>query len=220
LKDYHELNTADMEYLFQLDVLPTSASDEILSKKTGPSTTSMFFTLPTSSDSHLDQASMKHLVEAKEKWLAAFNRSYGYTLRSLAFPSLDTPRDRSSPSIVSLLASALPLPKVPSPVSLSTHQEGRCSLASDHTEYSKGWWSNRFIDVLQEAETRQEPPVMLIGDTAMALGRGLKRFHTISRTKRNGPQKLLLPSTTISNSPSGSSNPNQSRRSFLGLKKR
>ncbi|CAG8769183.1 5314_t:CDS:1, partial [Acaulospora colombiana] len=117
-------------------------------------------------DPHLDQVSIKQLVEAKEKWLTAFNRSYGYTLRSLAFPPFDNPRDRGDRSIISLLTSALPLPRAPLQSCSSTHQEAVRTLVDDLAEYSREWWSNRFEDVLREVESRQEPPVMLIGDTA------------------------------------------------------
>ncbi|PVF94061.1 hypothetical protein CPB86DRAFT_67598 [Serendipita vermifera] len=211
---------SDMEYLFQLDILPMLGSDDPQLKRTGTSTISVFFTLPTSNDPHLDQVSIKHLVEAKEKWLTAFNRSYGYTLRSLAFPPVGNPRDHNDHSVISLLSSSLPLPRAPLQSSSSIHQETVGTPVDAPTEFSRDWWSNRFVEVLQEVESRQEPPVMLIGNTAVTLGRGLKRVHTINRTKRHGPQKLLLPTTTISSSPSGGSNPNPSRRSFLGLKRR
>lgn len=159
-------------------------------------------------------------MEAKEKWLAAFDRAYGYTLRSLTFPSLAmeaVTEDMRQLSVMNVLASGLPLPKSPTQQP-STHEDDQDIRAKDSKIVQ--YWSLRFQEILREIERIQETPVMLIGDAALTMGRGLKRVQTPDRTKRKGPQQLLLVGGTAMNSSPASSTSSNSRKGLLGLKKR
>lgn len=163
-------------------------------------------------------------MEAKEKWLSAFDRCYGYTLRALSFPSIAIPRpneDLEHPnrtSIMSLLSSGLPLPKNPS-YQDSTIEDEPNDLGKSGAN-SREWWSRRFQGVLKNVEHTQDTPVMLIGDGALTMGRGLKKVNTSDRTRRNGPQQLLLPAAAALNSPSNSSSSGSSKKGLLGIRKR
>jgi hypothetical protein len=193
---------------------------------TSDAITSVYLTLPTTSNSRLNLKPADQLTEAKEKWLAALDQAYGYTLRALTFPSLvteascnGTPNVARS-SVMSLLASGQPLPKSPKQQpGIQTDGDGEHDQ-DEHNRLDGHWWSQRFKEILQEIERIQDTPVMLIGDAALTMGRGLKRVHTTDRTKRNGPQQLLLTGGTAMKSPSASSGSSSSRKSLLSLKRR
>jgi hypothetical protein len=165
----------------------------------------------------------EQLTEAKEKWMAALDRTYGYTLRALTFPSLVTEASSNVAqlSVISLLASGQPLPKSPKQQpSIQTDGDGEHDQ-DEHDQLDRRWWSQRFREMLREIERIQETPVMLIGDAALTMGRGLKRVHTADRTKRNGPQQLLLTGGgTAMKSPSANSSSSSNRKSLLSLKRR
>jgi hypothetical protein len=170
---------------------------------------------------------VEQLTEAKEKWMAALDRTYGYTLRSLTFPSLVTgascnaTSNMARSSVMSLLSSGQPLPKSPKQQpSIQTDGDRDHVGQDEHNQLDRRWWSQRFSEVLREIERVQDTPVMLIGDAALTMGRGLKRVHTTDRTKRNGPQQLLLTGGIAMKSPSASSGSSNSRKSLLSLKRR
>jgi hypothetical protein len=213
----------DYDYLIQVDVLPVSHQGSTTSDAITP----VYLTLPTTSNSRLNLKPAEQLTEAKEKWMAALDRAYGYTLRALTFPSLVTEASYNGTSnvvrlsVISLLASGQPLPKSPKqqPV-IQTDGDGEHDGQDEHNRLDRRWWSQRFKEILREIERIQDTPVMLIGDAALTMGRGLKRVHTTDRTKRNGPQQLLLTGGTAMKSPSASSGSSNSRKSLLSLKRR
>lgn len=183
---------------------------------------SVFLTLPSVGNSRVKLKATEELSEAKDKWLLAFDRCYGYTLRALSFPSMiELPPNShdlqplAPSSVMSLLSSGLPLPKNPSyPGSTIENQ------LANIDRNSQEWWSHRFTEVLRDIEHTQDAPVMLIGDGALMMGRGLKKINTSDRTRRNGPQQLLLPTAAALNSPSVSSSSGSSRKNLLGIRKR
>lgn len=186
-----------------------------------PTVCSVYLTLPTTGNARLNLKPTEQMKEARDKWISALDRCYGYTLRALTFPfiAIETPKgshDFGASTVMTLLASGLPLPRSPS------HEErewdGR--VTEENGTEDPEWWSRKFKDVLRDIERIQETPVMLIGDAALTMGRGLKRVHTADRTRRNGPQQLLLPVATAMSSPSASSGSSQGRRSILGIKRR
>jgi hypothetical protein len=182
----------------------------------------VYLTLPTTSNSRLNLKPAEQLTEAKEKWMAALDRTYGYTLRALTFPSLVTEASSNVAqlSVISLLASGQPLPKSPKQQpSIQTDGDGEHDQ-DEHDRLDRRWWSQRFREMLREIERIQDTPVMLIGDAALTMGRGLKRVHTADRTKRNGPQQLLLTGGMAMKSPSANSSSSNSRKSLLSLKRR
>ena len=203
-----------------------------MSQDTGPTSTTTFnqppivfpvyLTLPTSGNARLNLKPTEQMNEARDKWISALDRCYGYTLRALTFPfvapeSFEISEEAPGSSVMALLASGMPLPKSPShQLSSDEGRLGTLQMDDDDPE----WWSRKFKDVLREIERIQDAPVMLIGDAALTMGKGLKRVHTTDRTRRNGPQQLLLPVTTAMSSPSASSGSNQSRRSILGIKRK
>jgi hypothetical protein len=96
----------------------------------------------------------------QQEWLAAFERCFQFTLRSLSFPShtggylgpnadleLDTQQ-----SVLSLLASGLPLPKSPS-IQLDERENNGPIIGDKQLEREeRGWWSLRFQQVLREMQ--------------------------------------------------------------------
>lgn len=181
---------------------------------------SVYLTLPTTGNARLNLKPTEQMNEARDKWLAALDRCFGYTLRSLTFPfAASDPSEGSQSSlgssVMGLLASGMPLPKSPS---LEVGAYG--NKQKDTQDGDPEWWSQKFKDILREIERIQDTPVMLIGDAALTMGRGLKRVHTTDRTRRNGPQQLLLPVATAMSSPSASSGSSQGRRSILGIKRK
>jgi hypothetical protein len=119
---------------------------------------------------------------------------------------------------MSLLSSGLPLPKNPS--NQDSAIEGERSDSQETDANSREWWSRRFQGVLKDIEHTQDAPVMLIGDGALTMGRGLKKINTSDRTRRNGPQQLLLPASAALNPPSNSSSSGSGKKSLLGIRKR
>jgi hypothetical protein len=191
-----------------------------------PIVCSVYLTLPTTGNARLNLKPTEQMKEARDKWISALDRCYGYTLRALTFPFIATEASRDvhdfgSSSVMSLLASGLPLPKSPSH-QLGADDAKQWDSAMTEEERTEGpeWWSRKFKAVLREIERIQDTPVMLIGDAALTMGRGLKRVHTADRTRRNGPQQLLLPVASAMSSPSASSGSSQGRRSILGIKRR
>jgi hypothetical protein len=189
-----------------------------------PTVYSVYLSLPTTGNARLNLKPSEQMKEARDKWISALDRCYGYTLRALTFPFIatETPKgshDFGTSTVMTLLASGLPLPKSPSHQP-DEEREWNSTVTEEGGTEGPEWWSRKFKDVLREIERIQDTPVMLIGDAALTMGRGLKRVHTADRTRRNGPQQLLLPVATAMSSPSASSGSSQGRRSILGIKRR
>jgi hypothetical protein len=203
-----------------------SRQDATTAGSSPPAVCSVYLTLPITGNARLNLKPTEQMKEARDKWISALDRCYGYTLRALTFPFIatETPKGAhgfGTSTVMTLLASGLPLPKSPShrPGADEEREWDSTVTEEDGTEGSE-WWSRKFKDVLREIERIQDTPVMLIGDAALTMGRGLKRVHTADRTRRNGPQQLLLPVATAMSSPSASSGSSQGRRSILGIKRR
>lgn len=217
----------DYNHLIQVDLLPMSLQDFGDKPSIRTDQVSKIFTLhltlPTTGNARLNLQPTEQMDEAKNKWLAAFDRCYGYTLRALTFPSVAPKSSENSQeirgsSVMDLLTSGTPLPKSPSyQGDLPESEQWDPSQREDRDSER---WSRKFKVVLREIERTQDTPVMLIGDAALTIGRGLKRVHTTDRTRRNGPQQLLLPAATGMSSPSASSGSSQGRRSILGIKRK
>ena len=92
----------------------------------------------------------------RQEWLAAFEQCFQFTLRSLSFPSpsglpsVDLELDTRQ-SVLSILASGLPLPKSPS-IQLDDSVNGQASDAKQLEREERGWWSLRFQQVLREMQ--------------------------------------------------------------------
>ncbi|CAG7850600.1 SubName: Full=Uncharacterized protein {ECO:0000313/EMBL:CCA71542.1} [Serendipita indica DSM 11827] len=203
----------DYEHLLQIDIVPILSGDgtgapEILTPN------SIFLSLPVIPGSHLESQSALQVKEAQGKWMTAFNRSYSHTLRALSFsgfPPIENEDEVNSNTrtIHSTLLSGDLLFKRP------------FQTFSEEENESPTKWTRKFRRALDEFQGTQTPPVMLIGEVALTMGKGLKRVHTTSRVKRSGPQQLLLSTASLLSSPSGgSSGSNQSQGNSLGLRRR
>lgn len=95
------------------------------------------------------------------KWVEAFSRCHQFTLRSLSFPShsgaylahgtnVDLELDTRQ-SVMSILASGLPLPKSPS-VQIEEISLGQVADVLQQEREERGWWSLRFQQVLREMQ--------------------------------------------------------------------
>ncbi|KAG8827008.1 hypothetical protein FRC18_009938 [Serendipita sp. 400] len=208
----------DYEHLLQVDILPIDPRSPSTGTGVQPSVISVYFTLPAPSGAHIGLNTIEQVRDAKVKWLSAFNRSYEYTTRALSFPFIVRepspyhPEDVGMPSVIAVLASGQLLPKGPGDVE---------DLADDLVqEYSGEWWDLQFRRVLRDIERIQDTPVLLIGDVALTMAKGLSRVHTTDRMKRSGPQQLLLPMSNLLSSPTTSSGSSHGRMSILGPRKR
>ncbi|KAF8063386.1 hypothetical protein FPV67DRAFT_1782886 [Lyophyllum atratum] len=104
---------------------------------------------------------------ARDSWISAFRRCQKFTICSLSTPSrshdpqLDTAFDEQQ-TVLSLLASGLPLPKSPSVQMADVRQsmarggEGAVEAydATMQEREERGWWSLRFQQVFREVQRR------------------------------------------------------------------
>lgn len=211
--------TLGYDNLLEIDVLPICRN----TNKDGPNAQGttlipLFLTLPMAGTTKYNLVPMESLVEAKEKWFSAFEKCYNFTLKSLTFPfavehHFNT--ETADSSVVTMLVSGLPLPSAPVNGMVEATRDST-ELTNEHRE-AHDFWRRRFSEVLSEIERVQDAPVMLIGDVALTIGRGLKRIGTIDRKKRNGPQQLLLPNSPVITSPVPASRSSQSRKGILNL---
>ena len=218
-----------MDHLIAVDLLPMPQDqpDTGLLSADASSARPIYLTLPDKSNARLNLAPPQTLADAKDKWVTAFQRCFRFTLRSLSFPlstRYDEPADgelgsegHSRSSVMSILASGLPLPKSPSQ-QLFQSAEGASSVEDiiEGEREERGWWTLRFKQVLREMDQLGDP-VMLIGDSALTMGYRPKRAQMPDRTKRSGPQPLLLSSIA---SQSGGSGSKENRKSLLQSFKR
>jgi len=218
-----------MDHLIAVDLLPMPQDqpDTGLLSADASSARPVYLTLPDKSNARLNLAPPQALADAKNKWVTAFQRCFRYTLRSLSFPlstRYDEPADgvlgsegHSRSSVMSILASGLPLPKSPSQqLFQSTEDASSVEDMIEGEREERGWWTLRFKQVLREMEQLGDP-VMLIGDSALTMGYRPKRAQMPERMKRSGPQPLLLPSIA---SQLGSSGSKENRKSLLPSFKR
>lgn len=142
------------------------------------------------------------LSEAKAKWLEAFDRCFRFTIHSLSFPSytenpLGNARNAdfdsdTKTSVMSILASGLPLPMSPSQ-QLDEAQKGRPPDLVQEEREERGWWSLRFQQVLKEMQRGSRSPILDVG-----LGQTRNKPQT---AKRFETRPLILspnPSSTVS----------------------
>jgi hypothetical protein len=155
-------NTSGYEHLIELEVLPVDIDG--LDKNSLPDKPPvlLYLQLPASYPLHWSEARADTpLHAARARWLAAFEQCSSFTLRSLSFPShsgkylahgrdvdleLDTRR-----SVMSILASGLPLPKSPSLQMEESKYGGFGDLLKQERE-ERGWWALRFQQVMREMQ--------------------------------------------------------------------
>jgi hypothetical protein len=142
-------------YLFSglsLDLLPITidaCQTGIIPDQTRTSTITLFFPEDMPRD-------------LRGKWAEATQRCQRYTIRSLTFPShsgnylthglgVDIEADTKR-SVLSILASGLPLPKSPS---IQIEEQAVTEIPADDTQAEReerGWWTLRFQQVLREMQ--------------------------------------------------------------------
>ncbi|KAI0051283.1 hypothetical protein FA95DRAFT_309035 [Auriscalpium vulgare] len=142
-----------------LDLLPLDTVD--LESGVVPDSTpvtSLTVTIPnlSSSGETLKDAA---LADIRSKWMSAFRQCSQHTLRVLSFPSLSGKHHVRGPnvdweedsrqSVMSILASGLPLPKSPS-VQIDEVVQGHAGDERQQEREERGWWSLRFQQVLRE----------------------------------------------------------------------
>lgn len=131
----------------------------------GATAVPVYFSIPDQRLSSTEGA-LENFSEAKAQWLDAFERCFRFTLRSLSFPSYsgsytagaDFDMDTKS-SIMSILASGLPLPMSPSQ-QLGEEQRGRPPDLVQEEREERGWWSLRFQQVFKEVQRSSRSPVL------------------------------------------------------------
>jgi hypothetical protein len=176
-------------------------SNGTLSNSTPP--ISVYLGIPDQKSSSSVDGAFEALSEAKAKWLDAFERCFRFTLRSLSFPSYtanlftnggNTDLDSDTKhSVMSILASGLPLPMSPSQ-QLDEAQKGRPTDLVQEEREERGWWSLRFQQVLKEMQRSSRSPILDGGP-------GHTRHRRRQAEKRSVTRPLLL-STNPSSTPS------------------
>ncbi|KAF8583695.1 hypothetical protein K439DRAFT_1203085 [Ramaria rubella] len=165
----------------------------------GAPSTPVHLTIPEEKLSSADGA-FEALTQARAKWLDAFEHCFRFTLRSLSFPSYTAGNSTTSGgtpdleldtknSVMSILASGLPLPMSPSQ-QLSEAKKGRPTDLVQGEREERGWWSLRFQQVLKEMERSSGSPVLNAG-----LGRARDKRQG---GKRSETRPLLLSSNPLS----------------------
>ena len=188
------------DHLMGLHVLPVKL-EEIDSGVLADNTpTSVYFHVPRLPEDTVErtQSTPNAAQSSRERWLDAIRQCHEHTLRTLSFPShsghflahgpsVDLEHDTRQ-SVMSLLASGLPLPKSPS---LQIEQTLN-SLTADptlHEREERGWWALRYQQVLREMQ-RYTPLTNTVCDPLP--------LCDMSRSKRtvSSPQELKLSNTS------------------------
>lgn len=148
-------------------------------------------------------AALQALSAAKTKWMDAFERCFRFTLHSLSFPSyttnlftnggnMDLDSDTKN-SVLSILASGLPLPMSPSQ-QLNEAQKGRPADLVQEEREERGWWSLRFQQVLKEMQRSSRSPILSAGPS--------QTDNRHRQTEKRSATRPLLLSTNQSSTPS------------------
>lgn len=139
------------DHLIGLDILPVPVHEVGTGNISGVSCSYIYLHVPEEGTEAL-VGTFPHV--SRLKWKSAFERCLHFTLRSLSFPQsgdyLAPGADHQSDtrkSLLSILASGLPLPKSPS----IQMQELHASKDPMHQEREeRGWWTLRFQQVIRE----------------------------------------------------------------------
>lgn len=130
-----------------------------------------FDTTPTPLFLHLPRSQDTAFTISRKRWWDALNRCYTFTLRSLSFPTYSgrylAPGLANEPetelrqsTVMSILASGLPLPKSPS-VQLEEIEIDRRQDVTLREREERGWWALRFKQTLRELQQESLPPTDL-----------------------------------------------------------
>ena len=149
----------------------------------GASATSLFLHLPRSKD--IGSGS-----NARRQWWDALEQCYLFTLRSLSFPTysnkyliptLETSREADSKrTVMSLLASGLPLPKSPS-VQMEDMEKNRQNDVALREREERGWWALRFQQTLRDFQREDICSQSLLRATSQAISAGSRKVITGQR---------------------------------------
>lgn len=138
--------------------------------------------------------SLNSAQSSRERWLDAIRQCHEHTLRSLSFPShsghflahgpnLDLEHDTRQ-SVMSLLASGLPLPKSPS-LQIEEVRERSADDPALREREERGWWALRYQQVLRELQ--RYSPLATLSSNPVPL-------HELTRVHRtvSSPRALKL----------------------------
>ncbi|KAL5522024.1 hypothetical protein ACEPAF_1880 [Sanghuangporus sanghuang] len=152
------------EHLIGVQVLPMDIEELDKGLLSDASATSLFLHLPSSG------SSAPRNLEARQRWSTAFEQCFRFTLRSISFPAhsgkylalgRDSGQDENTrQTVMSILASGLPLPKSPS-VQIEELEKSAAQDASLREREERGWWALRFQQILHEMQ-RDELPLPLL----------------------------------------------------------
>ncbi|KAL5480440.1 hypothetical protein ACEPAI_1710 [Sanghuangporus weigelae] len=152
------------EHLIGVQVLPMDIEELDKGLLSDASAASLFLHLPSSGSS-----APRH-SEARQRWSTAFEQCFRFTLRSISFPAhsgkylalgRDSGQDENTrQTVMSILASGLPLPKSPS-VQIGELEKSAAQDASLREREERGWWALRFQQILHEMQ-RDELPLPLL----------------------------------------------------------
>ena len=180
------------DHLLGLHVLPMEVDQLDNGILSDASATSLFLHLPN------NQTSASQHSDARKRWWSAFDRCYHFTLRSLSFPTYSgkylsqapgTDRDEHSrQTVMSILASGLPLPKSPS-VQIAEAQKSAVGDAALREREERGWWALRFQEILYELQKDDRFLPTLHRATALPTLRGRKTVSGKRHLKLSNERK-------------------------------
>lgn len=148
------------------------------------SATSLFIHLPDT------QGSASQYSDARKRWWTAFEQCYHFTLRSLSFPAHSgkylaqgqgtDQEENTRQTVMSILASGLPLPKSPS-VQIGEIEKNAAGDVALREREERGWWALRFQQTLHEL--RKDDMFVPTLQKAASLPAATRR-ETVSRRRR------------------------------------
>ncbi|KAH8109055.1 hypothetical protein DFH11DRAFT_1731320 [Phellopilus nigrolimitatus] len=147
--------TLGYDHMIGLHVLPMDIENLDAGILSDTSATSLFVHLPKSTSAGSKQP------DAQKRWWDALEQCYLFTLRSLSFPThsgrylahgsgLDQEASTRQ-TVMSILASGLPLPKSPSG-QIGELEKGQADDATLREREERGWWALRFQQTLHEMQ--------------------------------------------------------------------
>ena len=173
------------DHLIGVQVLPVDVDELDSGNLSDSSATSLFLHLPNAGNSTQSQS------EATRRWWTAFEQCYHFTLRSISFPAhsgkflapgADAAQDENTrQTVMSILASGLPLPKSPS-VQIEELEKNAVQDASIREREERGWWTLRFQQILHEMQ-RDELPLHMLAKTSAVTTQSSRRKTVAGRRR-------------------------------------
>ena len=162
-----------------------------------------FDTTPTPLYLHLPRKQDISFSASRKRWWGALDQCFTFTLRSLSLPTNTgrylVPGTENDPeagvrqaTVMSILASGLPLPKSPS-VQLEEMETERRQDATLREREERGWWTLRFKQTLRELQQESLPRPELLKTQMTSVSPSRKLVSGKRRLKLGSDKKITDP---------------------------